>query len=193
VIWLIAGLGNPGRAYTHHRHNAGFMALDALAQGGVWSKKFHSDFTEITREGEKLLLLKPQTFMNRSGQALRAAADFYKIPPAQIIVLHDDLDLPLGKLRIKQGGGHGGHNGLRDIDAHLGPDYWRIRLGIGHPGDKDRVHEYVLSNFAPEERSVMGALLELLVKHLPLFWQKSPAALMSKLTERIENRESRVE
>lgn len=169
------------------------MALDALAQGGVWSKKFHSDFTEIMREGEKLLLLKPQTFMNRSGQALRAAADFYKIPPAQIIVLHDDLDLPLGKLRIKQGGGHGGHNGLRDIDAHLGPDYWRIRLGIGHPGDKDRVHEYVLSNFAPEERSVMGALLERLVKHLPLFWQKSPAALMGKLTERIENRESRVE
>lgn len=177
----------------HHRHNAGFMALDALAQGGVWSKKFHSEFSEVTREGEKLLLLKPQTFMNRSGQALRAAADFYKIPPSQIIVIHDDLDLPLGKIRIKQGGGHGGHNGLRDIDAHLGQDYWRIRMGIGHPGDKNRVHEYVLSNFAPEERSVMGALLERLVEHLPLFWQKSPAALMSKLAETTENRESRVE
>ena len=148
---------------------------------GGWSKKFHGNAGEITREGEKLLLLKPETFMNRSGLALRAAADFYKLSPAQIIVIHDDLDLPPGKIRIKQGGGHGGHNGLRDIDAHLGPDYWRIRIGIGHPGDKDRVHDYVLSNFAPEERSIMDARLEQLAEHLPLFWQKSAAALMSKL------------
>jgi PTH1 family peptidyl-tRNA hydrolase len=193
VRWLIAGLGNPGRSYARHRHNIGFQALDILMGAGGWSKKFHGNAGEITREGEKLLLLKPETFMNRSGLALRAAADFYKLSPAQIIVIHDDLDLPPGKTRIKQGGGHGGHNGLRDIDAHLGPDYWRIRIGIGHPGDKTQVHDYVLSDFTAEERRVMDSLLQKIADHLPLFWTKSPAALMSKLAERIESRESRVE
>ena len=136
---------------------------------------------EITRGGTKLWLLKPQTYMNLSGQSLRAAADFYQLPLAQIIVLHDDLDLPLGKIRIKQGGGHGGHNGLRDIDAHLGTDYWRIRIGIGHPGDKDKVHDYVLSDFTSTEHKIIAPLLEQLAEHLPLFWTKSPAALMSRL------------
>ena len=185
--YLVAGLGNPGRAYARQRHNVGFMAIDALAGAAVtFSKKFQGELAEITREGTKLWLLKPQTFMNLSGQSLRAAMDFYKLPPAQIIVLHDDLDLPLGKIRIKQGGGHGGHNGLRDIDAHLGADYWRIRIGIAHPGDKDRVHDYVLSDFTAEERRILDPLLEQLAEHLPLFWTKSPAALMSRLAPAAE-------
>ncbi len=158
------------------------MALDAIAGASVaFSKKFQGELVEITRGGTKLWLLKPQTYMNLSGQSLRAAADFYKLSPAQIIVLHDDLDLPLGKIRIKQGGGHGGHNGLRDIDAHLGRDYWRIRIGIGHPGDKDKVHDYVLSDFTSAEHKIIAPLLEQLAEHLPLFWAKSPAALMNKL------------
>jgi PTH1 family peptidyl-tRNA hydrolase len=187
VQWLIAGLGNPGRPYAQQRHNVGFMAVDALAgRSASFSKKFQGELAELRREDAKLWLLKPQTFMNCSGQSLRAAADFYKLPPAQIIVLHDDLDLPLGKIRIKQGGGHGGHNGLRDIDAHLGTDYWRIRIGIGHPGDKDKVHDYVLSDFTDTERRIIDPLLEHLAEHLPLFWKKSPAALMSRLAPTVD-------
>ena len=183
-MYLLVGLGNPGPSHAKQRHNAGFMALDALAQklgasGAV--QKFHGECAKAEYAGESLLLLKPQTFMNLSGKSVQAAMAFYKLAPEQMIVLHDELDLPLGTLRIKQGGGHGGHNGLRDIDAAIGKNYWRMRLGIGHPGDKDAVHGYVLSNFTTTERQHIAPLFEAIAEHIALFWQHSPAALMSKI------------
>ncbi|MDX2096049.1 MAG: aminoacyl-tRNA hydrolase [Alphaproteobacteria bacterium] len=180
-MWLIAGLGNPGPEYARTRHNIGFMAIDALAGPAHFSSKFHGESASLSIEGEKIILLKPMTYMNHSGRAVQAAMAFYKIPPAQLIVIHDELDLPLGKLRIKQGGGANGHNGLKDIDACIGPDYWRIRLGIGHPGDKSRVHDHVLSRFGDAEMAQAGRVNAALAAQFPLFWQRSPEVLASKL------------
>ena len=135
-MWLVVGLGNPGSQYARTRHNIGFMAIDGLAAAGVnFASKFQGECAKVTLGGEDVLLLKPQTYMNLSGQSVQAAMTFYKIPPAQMIVLHDEVDLSLGKLRIKQGGGANGHNGLKDIDARVGANYWRIRLGVGRPTD----------------------------------------------------------
>lgn len=181
---LIVGLGNPGVSYARHRHNVGFMVVDALAGTAAFSKKFHGEVASVTRADEKLILLKPQTYMNDSGRSVQAAMAFHKLAPEQILVLHDDLDLGLGKVRIKQGGGHGGHNGLRDIDAKIGKDYWRIRIGIAHPGDKDKVHDYVLSNFGKDEKPMINLIMDGLANNIELFWQDSPAALMSKLALR---------
>lgn len=165
-MWLIVGLGNPGPEYANQRHNVGFMAVDALvhayASPSPFKPKFQGLVTAGTLGAEKVVFLKPQTFMNRSGQSVRAAADFYKIPSDRIIVFHDDLDLAFGTVRVKCGGGHGGHNGLRDISAHLGPDYWRVRLGIGHPGDKNRVHAYVLHDFSKDERAAITTLVDIM-------------------------------
>jgi PTH1 family peptidyl-tRNA hydrolase len=183
-MWLLVGLGNPGPSYSGNRHNAGFIAVDAIANkysASNFAAKFHGEVAKADIAGEQILLLKPQTFMNLSGKSVLAAMSFYKIPPENVIVLHDDLDLQLGQLRIKQGGGHGGHNGLRDIDALIGKNYWRLRLGIGHPGDKEQVHGYVLSNFSTEQRVPMQDLYDNLAQQLPLFWQHSPSALMSKV------------
>ncbi|PZP87325.1 MAG: aminoacyl-tRNA hydrolase [Azospirillum brasilense] len=183
---LVVGLGNPGAEYAKHRHNVGFMAVDALAEhtrAGAWGKKFHGELAEASLAGRKLLLLKPQTYMNNSGRAVKAAAAFYKIPPQQILVLHDELDLPVGKMRIKKGGGANGQNGIRDIDACLGPDYWRCRIGIGHPGDKARVHGHVLGNFSKDEVPEIEKLLQAIATHFALFMEHSPEALMSKVTE----------
>jgi PTH1 family peptidyl-tRNA hydrolase len=184
-MYLIVGLGNPGKAYEGHRHNIGFMAIDAIAHAyGATppAKKFHGELSECNVGGEKLLLLKPHTFMNLSGKAAQAALAFYKLPLENLIVLHDELDLPLEKLRIKKGGGANGHNGIKDIDRLLGADYWRVRLGIDHPGMAAQVHGYVLSNFDKEERPRVDDWMENFAKLLPLFWQHSPAALMSKLS-----------
>lgn len=184
--YLIVGLGNPGADYAGHRHNIGFMALDALAgvlRADVFSKKFHGEAAQATSGRQKLILLKPLTYMNNSGRAVKAAASFYKIPPENIIVLHDELDLPVGKLRIKRGGGANGQNGIRDIDACIGKEYWRIRLGIAHPGNKEQVHGHVLSNFGKDDRLVTYALLDALARYFPLFWEHSPEALMSKVTD----------
>ncbi len=153
---IVAGLGNPGDQYQKNRHNIGFMCVDVIAQEfgfSSWKAKFQSLMCEGRLAGEKIILLKPQTYMNESGRAVRLASDFYKVEPDQTYIFHDELDLVPGKMRVKFGGGHAGHNGLRSIQAHLGtPDFTRVRLGIGHPGQKDRVHGYVLSDFAAEER-----------------------------------------
>jgi len=145
---LIAGLGNPGREYDATRHNAGFWWVDRLATelGARWAAegKFAGQVAKVRGPEGDIWLLKPDTFMNRSGQAVGALARFYKIAPAEVLVVHDELDLPPGTARLKQGGGHGGHNGLKDIDAQLGKDYWRLRLGIGHPGDREKVVGFVL-------------------------------------------------
>lgn len=147
---LFVGLGNPGAKYAHNRHNIGFMALDRIAEDhgfSPWKSKFQGQVSEGTIGGIKVLLLKPQTFMNNSGQSVGEAMRFYKLTPADVTVLHDELDLAPGKARVKQGGGHAGHNGLRSIHAHIGADYARVRLGIGHPGHKDAVAGYVLRDF----------------------------------------------
>lgn len=151
---LFIGLGNPGSRYEANRHNIGFMAVDEIVRRhnfSPWKSKFQALLSEGTLEGEKVICLKPQTFMNLSGQPVSEALRFYKLTPADIVVLHDELDLAPARLKIKLGGGHAGHNGLRDIIAHIGADFKRVRLGIGHPGHKDAVHGYVLSDFAKDE------------------------------------------
>ncbi|WP_406721162.1 aminoacyl-tRNA hydrolase [Thioclava litoralis] len=158
-LWV--GLGNPGAKYAGTRHNIGFMALDRIAEDhgfGPWKSKFQGQISEGRLGSERIVLLKPETFMNNSGQSVRAAADFYKFTVEDLTVFHDELDLAPGKCRLKQGGGHAGHNGLRSIHAHLSPDYQRVRLGIGHPGHKDRVAGYVLADFAKSEEQMLDDL-----------------------------------
>lgn len=160
---LFVGLGNPGTKYAANRHNIGFMALDRIASEhgfAPWRSKFQGSMTEGRIGQEKLVLLKPDTFMNLSGQSVGEALRFYKLALADLVVFHDELDLAPGKLRLKQGGGHAGHNGLRSIHAHAGADYARVRLGIGHPGHKDRVSAYVLSDFAKSDQDWLDALLQ---------------------------------
>ncbi|KMO35486.1 peptidyl-tRNA hydrolase [Methylobacterium tarhaniae] len=151
---LFVGLGNPGTRYAGNRHNIGFMALDVIARrhrAAPWRRKFQGESTEATIGAERVLLLKPLTFMNESGRAVAEAQRFYKIPLEDVVVFHDELDLAPAKLRVKKGGGNAGHNGLRSITAQCGNEYWRARLGIGHPGDKALVHAYVLNDFAKAE------------------------------------------
>lgn len=160
MIRLIVGLGNPGREYEDTRHNVGFWWVDALAQAQKISFKSEAKFHGLTGRGmaheHEVLLLKPHTFMNHSGRSVGMFAQFYKIEPTEILVVHDELDLPPGIVRLKMGGGHGGHNGLKDIISHLGTkDFWRLRLGIGHPGERTEVSNYVLNAPRPEERELM--------------------------------------
>ncbi|GGF46821.1 peptidyl-tRNA hydrolase [Azorhizobium oxalatiphilum] len=159
-MFLLAGLGNPGPKYAGNRHNIGFMAVDAIVRRhrlSPWRRRFQGAVSEGEIAGEKVLALLPETFMNESGRAVAEAAKFYKIPLERIIVFHDELDLPPAKIRVKKGGGNAGHNGLRSITAQCGNDYWRVRLGIGHPGDKALVHSYVLNDFGKAEREWVDA------------------------------------
>tara|TARA_B110000008_G_scaffold212222_1_gene211193 strand:+ start:945 stop:1622 length:678 start_codon:yes stop_codon:yes gene_type:complete len=159
---LFVGLGNPGKKYTNNRHNIGFMALDQIANDhsfSPWKNKFQGQITDGKLGAEKVILLKPETFMNLSGQSVSETIKFYKIRIENIIVFHDELDLEPAKLRVKTSGGHAGHNGLRSIHQHIGPDYHRVRMGIGHPGHKDRVANYVLSDFAKSDQNWFQDLL----------------------------------
>ena len=159
---LFVGLGNPGSKYAHNRHNIGFMALDRIANDhgfAPWRGKFQGSVSEGRLGSEKVVLLKPETFMNLSGQSVGAAMRFYKLEPGDVTVFHDELDLAPGKVRVKVGGGHAGHNGLRSIHQHIGPEYERVRMGIGHPGHKDRVSGYVLSDFAKAEADWLDDVL----------------------------------
>lgn len=160
---LFAGLGNPGPGYAGNRHNIGFRAVDAIQaryRFAPWRKRFSGETAEGEIGGEKVLLLKPQTYMNDSGVSVAAAARFYKVLLEKIVVFHDELDLAPAKVRVKVGGGNAGHNGLRSISALCGNDYMRVRLGIGHPGDKDLVHPYVLSDFFKDERPWVEAVTD---------------------------------
>lgn len=160
---LLVGLGNPGSKYAGHRHNVGFMAVDTIVRRHSFSgpqSKFHSELYTGELGGEKIIAIKPQTYMNDSGRAVQAAAAFYKIEPTDIIVIHDELDLDFGRIRMKQGGGDAGHNGLRSITAALGADYWRLRFGIGHPGLKHLVADYALTNFSSDEKPITEALVD---------------------------------
>lgn len=182
-MFLLVGLGNPGSEYALTRHNIGFMAVDALADAERFTSKFHGEIAARSIEGEKVLLLKPQTFMNLSGKSVQAAMAFYKIPLEKVIVFHDELDLPLGKIRIKLGGGANGHNGLKDIDQMVGANYWRIRLGIGHPGMKEQVHGHVLGRFGADEMAEVEKVLKALSVKMALFWTASPEVLASKVAQ----------
>jgi len=160
---LFAGLGNPGQSYQNHRHNVGFMALDAIAGRygfGPFKSKFQGQVSEGKIGGKKVLLLKPETFMNHSGQAVREAMDFYKLSPAEVFVFYDEIDLAPGKMKVKTGGGAAGHNGIRSLIAHLGEDFHRVRIGVGHPGHKDLVHGFVLSNFSKADGDWRDPLLD---------------------------------
>ncbi|MEM8824750.1 MAG: aminoacyl-tRNA hydrolase, partial [Pseudomonadota bacterium] len=155
-LWV--GLGNPGPKYAGNRHNIGFMALDRIASdhgAAPWRSKFQAELSEVRFGADKVLLLKPQTFMNLSGQSVGEAMRFHKLQPGDVTVFHDELDLAPGKTRLKQSGGHAGHNGLRSIHQHIGEAYARVRLGIGHPGHKDRVSGYVLSDFAKADGDLL--------------------------------------
>lgn len=183
-MWAVVGLGNPGAEHARQRHNVGFMVADAIAadsHSANWKKRFSSEITEARLADRKVWLLKPQTYMNRCGRAIGEFARYHDIPPERILVIHDELDLPFGKVRIKCGGGHGGHNGLRDVDAHLGKDYWRMRIGIGHPGDKDRVTAYVLHDFSKDERAFIDRLSDTIAHELPRLLTESPENLMSRI------------
>jgi peptidyl-tRNA hydrolase, PTH1 family len=185
---LVVGLGNPGLRYARNRHNIGFMAADAIAwRHGLpgFRSRFNGEVAEGSIGGERVLLLKPQTFMNASGEAVAEAARFFKIAPEEIVVIHDEIDLRPGKLRVKSGGGTAGHNGLRSIDALLGPDFWRVRIGVGHPGIKELVQPYVLQNFASEEMTLWVApLLDAVAETIGLLLSGAPDAFMSEVARR---------
>jgi peptidyl-tRNA hydrolase, PTH1 family len=188
MLWV--GLGNPGAAYTHHRHNIGFMVMDELAkacQAPPWRKRFQGLSSEIILASEimlkeqRIILLKPETFMNESGRAVAEAMRFYKMSVGQVTVFHDELDLPSGQIRVKSGGGNAGHNGLRSISALCGNDYQRVRMGIGHPGNKALVHDYVLSNFSSQEALWLHPLLKQCAAHASLLAEKQGAAFQAKM------------
>ncbi len=184
VIRLLVGLGNPGSRYAATRHNIGFMAVDAVAQlyrFPSFRSKFQGTITEGNIGDAKVMLLKPETYMNLSGDSVGAAVRFYKILPEEIAVLHDDIDLPDGKLRVKLGGGHGGHNGLRSIDAAIGQNYWRVRLGVGHPGQRELVESYVLQNFPAEEKTWLDPLIDAVAEAIPMLVNHNAQRFMTKV------------
>jgi peptidyl-tRNA hydrolase, PTH1 family len=182
---IIVGLGNPGPEHLLTRHNAGFWFVDALAAkiGGRFRShnKFQGEICRVEMAGGEITLLKPMTYMNRSGLAIRALTDYLKVQPAQTLVVHDELDLPAGEARFKLGGGHGGHNGLRDTITHIGPDFWRLRIGIGHPGDKSQVIDYVLRRAPKDEEEKILASVASAVDALDVFVDKGSERAMNWL------------
>ena len=181
---LVVGLGNPGEKYARNRHNIGFMAADEIVRRhsfSVYRSKFSGQVAEGSIGSEKVIVLKPMTYMNESGRAVHEAAIFYKVAPEDIVVLHDELDLAPGKLRVKRGGGHAGHNGLRSIHAHMGETYARLRLGIGHPGHKDQVTGHVLNDFAKADGDWLTPLLGAVADHIDLVFAAKDADFMSRV------------
>ena len=181
---LLVGLGNPGARYVGTRHNVGFMAVQAIAKRhgiGPWRRRFQGVACEGTLGGARVLLLLPGTYMNESGRAVAEAAHFYKLPLADITVFHDEIELPPGKVRIKVGGGIAGHNGLRSISEHIGNDYRRVRIGVGHPGHKDLVEHYVLSDFAKSEQRWVEALTEILADNVDFLVRGEDASFQNKV------------
>jgi PTH1 family peptidyl-tRNA hydrolase len=184
VPLLVVGLGNPGTRHAGNRHNIGAMAVDAVVARhdfAPYRRRFQGDAAEGTIAGHKVLALKPTTFMNDSGRAVGEAVRFYRLDPADVLVMHDELDLAAGKIRVKSGGGHAGHNGLRSIHAHIGDDYRRLRLGIGRPESKDEVLHYVLADFAKADHAWLDPLLSAIADHFPLLVLGDDAAFMSRV------------
>ncbi|MEQ1705447.1 MAG: aminoacyl-tRNA hydrolase [Rickettsiales bacterium] len=185
MTYLIIGLGNPGTGYSGNRHNIGFMALDKIINDYGFSKpslKFGGSVSEGSIAGSKVYAFKPLGYMNISGGPASEIARFYKIDLKNTIAIHDDLDIAPGKLKVKRGGGSGGHNGLKSLDSHIGIDYLRIRVGIGHPGDKDMVSEYVLSNFRKEELPIIDSIIQETSRHIALLLNGDEAGFMNKVS-----------
>jgi PTH1 family peptidyl-tRNA hydrolase len=181
---LIVGLGNPGSGYAGNRHNVGFMAVEAIAKRhgiGPWRRRFQGVSAEGPLSGERVLLLLPGTYMNESGRAVAEAANFYKLGLPDIVVFHDEIDLAPGKVRVKTGGGSAGHNGLRSISSHIGNDYRRVRIGVGHPGVKELVHAYVLNDFAKSERDWVEALCGVMADNAVLLAKGEDASFQNKV------------
>jgi len=185
---IIVGLGNPGPEHQVTRHNVGFWFVDLLARrhGGEFRdyRKYSGETARVTIDGQELILLKPTTYMNRSGLSVRQISDFYKIVPDDILVAHDELDLPVGSVRLKNGGGHGGHNGLRDTIAHVGENFWRLRLGIGHPGNKAEVIDYVLTRAPRVEEDLILEAVNTAADSVPLILEQGAERAMTKLHSR---------
>jgi PTH1 family peptidyl-tRNA hydrolase len=185
---IIVGLGNPGPEHQVTRHNVGFWFVDLLARRhGVEFRdyrKYSGETARVTIEGQELILLKPTTYMNRSGLSIRQISDFYKVVPDDILVAHDELDLPVGSVRLKHGGGHGGHNGLRDTIAHVGENFWRLRLGIGHPGNKFEVIDYVLTRAPRVEEEMILEAVNTAADSVPLILEQGAERAMTKLHSR---------
>ena len=181
---LFVGLGNPGAKYAHNRHNVGFIVVDEIARRhgfAPWRRRFQGETAEGTLERERVVLLKPATFMNDSGRAVQEAANFFKLAAAEITVFQDELELPPGKVRVKIGGGIAGHNGLRSITSHIGNDYRRVRIGIGHPGIKELVHGYVLSDFAKSDRPWVETLCEAVADNAGLLTTDRESTFQNKV------------
>jgi peptidyl-tRNA hydrolase, PTH1 family len=185
---IIVGLGNPGPEHQLTRHNAGFWFVDVLARrhGGEFRdyRKYSGETARINLSGQEIILLKPTTYMNRSGMSVRQLSEFYKIAPEEILVAHDELDISVGTVRLKQGGGHGGHNGLRDIIAHVGETFWRLRLGIGHPGNKAEVIDYVLTRAPRAEEDLILETVSTAADSLPLLLEQGAERAMTRLHSR---------
>ncbi len=181
---LFVGLGNPGAKYARNRHNIGFMAVDEIARRhsfAPWRRRFQGETSEGTLGTERAILLKPTTYMNDSGRSVQEAASFFKIAPGDVTVFHDELELPPGKVRVKIGGGIAGHNGLRSISAHIGNDYRRVRLGIGHPGVKELVHGHVLSDFAKADNDWVTTLCDAVAEHAGLIAKGTDATFANRV------------
>jgi PTH1 family peptidyl-tRNA hydrolase len=181
---LIAGLGNPGDRYARNRHNVGFIVADEIHahyRFGPWKAKFEAFLSEGTLAGRKVHLLKPQTYMNNSGVSVGAALRFFKLPLSALVVIHDEIDLAAGKIKVKTGGGDAGQNGLRSITENLGPDYRRVRVGVGHPGEKSLVTAHVLQNFSKEDIAWLKPLVGAMVEAAPLLAQDNDAGFMTKV------------
>ncbi len=182
---LLVGLGNPGPRHANNRHNIGFMALDEIVRRhsfGPWRLRFQGQLAEGRIGAEKVLALKPETYMNESGRAVGEAVRFYKLEPAeQVVVIHDEIDLVPGKIKVKLGGGAGGHNGIRSLDQHIGREYRRVRLGVGHPGDKDLVHGYVLQDFHKEDAAWLEKLIPAVAEELPRLIEGDEGGFMSRV------------
>jgi PTH1 family peptidyl-tRNA hydrolase len=181
---LMVGLGNPGARYAGNRHNVGFMAVEAIARRhgqGAWRRRFQGVAAEGLLGGARALFLLPATYMNDSGRAVSEATHFYKLGVSDVVVFHDEIDLAPGKVRVKTGGGVAGHNGLRSISAHIGNDYRRVRIGVGHPGTKELVHPHVLSDFAKDERQWVEALCEIIAENAPLLAKGEDASFQNKV------------
>jgi peptidyl-tRNA hydrolase, PTH1 family len=190
LMKLFVGLGNPGQDYALNRHNVGFMAIDAIAAAhgfSDWRKRFEGLVAEGRLGREQVLLLKPQTYMNESGRAAGEAVRFFKLDPGNVAVFHDELDLAPGKTRVKVGGGTAGHNGLRSLTAHIGNDYMRVRIGIGHPGRSDRVKHYVLHNFAKADFAWLEPLLGAIAAEAPLLAEGAPEKFQSRVAHAMQN------
>lgn len=189
-MWLLVGLGNPGKDYENTRHNVGFMAADEIIRRFSFSgpnSKFHAEFYSGNIESHKVLILKPQTYMNKSGISVAEAVKFYKIPLDKVIVFQDELDLPNAKIRVKKGGGAGGHNGIKDIDNKIGKDYHRVRIGIDHPGDRNRVSDYVLKPFNKEQALTIEELNWRIAENINLLLENDSSLFMSKITPSVKS------